>query len=335
MKKLLSGILCAAIAFSLTACTGVGGESGPKKLMLDMPIPENNAIAVAAKEFARLISEKTDGRYEIAIYPSNQLSGGDQTKAMEMLQGGIIDVQIHGYASYAAFEPKLAMLNMPWLFSSYEDVDEMIDSEKMDILNELLSNCGVVPLSFVEGGFRQLGNNIHPVSSVDDLQGLKIRVPGVSMFIDFFKNLGADPVVMNSSELYTALQQGAVDGKENEYYNYTSQKFAEVVKYMTEWNYSYDGYCLMMSEKAWNALSEDDKVIFAECAEEAAQTQREYVRADNEAAKEECINEYGVELIELTEEQLTDFKQASADFYESYKEIIGEDMYQAFEYTLD
>lgn len=300
------------------------------RINLDMPVPLSSSWGVAAETFASEIKERSGGRYEVKIYPDSQLAGGSQSQALEMLQSGNIDVTIHGVLTWASGDVRIGMPSMPWLFSSWEDAEKKMNGEAGDLIKEIVEQTGAHALAFGISGFRQLFNNIRPITSPSDLYGIKIRVPGNPIYVDLFKLLGADPVTMNASELYTALAQGAVDGQENPADMTITQKFCEVVKYMTVWNYSCEPIILSVSQKLWSSLSDEDKVMFEEAALVACKAQVEAAKERDSGYMEQLINEFGIEPVYLTEDQLDVFKEAASPIYETYRTIMGEALYSAF-----
>lgn len=353
-KKLVSIVLVAAMAVSMVACGNssnsapAASSSEPAKqeaaapapeaakpvkatvLNMDMSVPITSSWGVAAETFAKEISEKTEGRYEIKIFTNSELAGGNQAKDLEMLQSGDIDIGIFGTLTMASGDVRIAMSAMPWLFDGFDDAYQAMKGEGGDLVKDVVRGVGVEPLAFGISGFRQLFNNLHPIKTPDDIAGVKIRVPGNSMYVDLFKTLGADPVTMNSSELYTALSQGAVDGQENPADMTITQKFCEVLKYMTPWSYSCEHIILSTSQNVWDSLSDEDKAIFQEAADIAMEAQVKAARERNDDYMKQLVDEYKIEVYELSDEELQAFKDKAAPIYDAYRETMGEDLYKAF-----
>lgn len=330
--KIISILLTTVIATSLTACGSGSSDNSNTSvtLNLDMSVPITSSWGVAAETFASEIEEKTEGRYKIKIYTNSELAGGSQAKDLEMLQSGDIDIGIFGTLTMSSGDIRIAMPAMPWLFTDFDDAYQSMQGEGGELVKEVVSGIGVHPLAFGISGFRQLFNNVHEVKTPEDLAGLKIRVPGNSMYVDLFKTLGADPVTMNSSELYTALSQGAVDGQENPADMTVTQKFCEVLTYMTPWNYSCEHIILSTSENVWDSLSDEDKEIFQAAAEAAMAAQVKAAKERNSDYMKQLTDDYGIQVYELSDQELQAFKDKAAPIYDQYKEIMGEDLYKAF-----
>lgn len=339
----IAGLLC--MVMILGGCgggSGSGGDSGqgsakkakPVDLKMNVTTSESSVWMVAAKEFKRLVEEGTDGRYTVSIFPNEQLSAGDMPKGVEQLFNGTTDLDIHSLMLFANVEPKVIVCSMPWLFpDGYKSVDDILfNGPGKDALMKLIRAKGVEPLALGENGFRQITNNVRPIKEPKDLDRLKIRVPAISMYIDLFKLLGADPTSMSWSEVFTALQQGTIDGQENPYDTIRSGQIQEVQKYMTIWNYSYDPIVLSVSNKVWNGLSDADKAVFKDAAEKAcAKEVQESRKMDSQIIDE--FKKGGMEVTELTPDQTADFKKKADPIYKMYKDQIGEDLLKEFGYN--
>jgi tripartite ATP-independent transporter DctP family solute receptor len=322
----------AALLAVLLVCGDVG-YAATKELKMNVTTSESSVWMVGAREFKRLVEEKTEGRYTISIFPNEQLSGGDLVKGVEMLFTNVTDVDLHSAINMTGFEPKLTVVTMPWLFpNGYQSVDEILfNGEGGKRLRELIENKGAHVLGFGENGFRQITNNVRPIKSLGDMKQLKIRTPPIAMYLDLFKLFGADPTVMSYAEVFTALQQGTIDGQENPLDTIRSAKIQEVQKYISIWNYSYDPIALSLSKKTWAALSDEDKKIFEEAGKSAMKTQVEASRALDKDILESFKS--AMEITELTPEQVAEFQQAALPIYEKYKDTIGLELFSAFGYT--
>ncbi len=331
MKKL---ILLAFVLGTLLAGPGVA-QAAKKVTELRMNITpaETSVWFVAAREFKRIVEEKTDGRYKISLFGNEQLSGGDLVKGIEMIFTGVTDLDIHSSINMTGFEPKLTVITMPWLFpKGYESVDEVFfNGPGSEYFTQLIEKKNVKVLGYAENGFRQLTNSVRPVRAPADMKQLKIRTPPIAMYVDLFKLFGADPTVMSFSEVFTALQQGTIDGQENPLDTIKAGKIHEVQKYISIWNYSYDPLVFSCSNKVWKRLSDEDKAIFLEAGKEACKKQIEESRKlDN--SNLEMFAKY-MEVVRLTPEESKVFQDAAAPIYKVYKDKIGEEAFAKFGYT--
>lgn len=161
------------------------------------------------------------------------------------------------------------------------------------------------------------------------MKGLKIRVPGMKMYIDLFTALGADPISMNFAEVFTALQTGSIDGQENPIDTIKTSNIHEVQKYLSIWNYSYDAIILGMNKEKFESLSEEHQKILREAAAEACEYQKQLTRElTAEQLKE--FEEAGVKITEVTDEAIEGFKEKVQVVYEQYEPIMGKELIDAF-----
>jgi tripartite ATP-independent transporter DctP family solute receptor len=187
----------------------------------------------------------------------------------------------------------------------------------------------IVGLGYGQNGFRQLTNNVRPVETPADIAGMKIRIPGIKMFISLFKALGADPITMNFGEVFTALQQGTIDGQENPLDTIASSKINEVQKYMTVWNYSYDVIILGMNKDKFESFDPATQQILKDAAKEACLYQRQITR-DLDAVHTKNFIDGGVEVNELTPEQMGVFRDKVQSVYTEYEPIMGKELMDIF-----
>ena len=330
MKRLALLGLTAAI---LLAGPAVSRAADVTELRLNMSATESSIWNVASKEFKRIVEEKSGGRFKISIYCNDQLAGGDLVKGVEMIFTGVTDLDVHSTINMTGFEPKLTVITMPWLFpKGYESVDELFfNGPGSKYFKDLIEKKNVKVLGFGENGFRQLTNNVRAVRTVDDMKQLKIRTPPIAMYVDLFKLFGADPTVMAYTEVFTALQQGTIDGQENPLDTIRSGKIHERQKFITMWNYSYDPFALTVSNKVWKKLSDADKALFLEAGEAACKMQVVESRKKDKVIEEE-FSKY-MQIIHLTPEEATAFQKAAAPIYKTYKDKLGEEGFKIFGYT--
>lgn len=334
MKKVLSLILVAVmvLSLSLTGCSSdnAGGKAGDKvTLKFSTTTADTSTWTLGAKKFAEIIGEKTDGRIEVKVYPNDQLSGGNQSKGIEMLMSGSTDLTFHSNIIYSVMDERLGVISLPFLIPDVETADALLDGEAGAALNEILLEKNIIGLGFGENGFRQITNSKKPIQSPADMSGLKIRIPGIQMYISLFKALGADPITMNFGEVFTALQQGTIDGQENPTDVIASSKINEVQKYMSVWDYSYDAIILGMNKAKFESFSAEDQQLIKEAAREAVLYQRELNREMSAKQTQQFIDG-GVEVNTLTDEQKEVFKKAVESVYTEYEPKMGKDLIDSF-----
>lgn len=328
----MSRRLFLAIALLSALCLALPAAAADKpiELKLSTAVPATSHWHIGAEAFVKMVEERTGGRYKIRIFSNDELSGGNQVVGIQMLQQGVIDLHMHDALLWSNFNAKLAIPAFPFLLASFAEVDAVMEGKGGEALRDLVSKSGAVCLGIGESGHRQIVNKKHPIEKPEDLKGLKLRVPGIAMYVDLFKVLGADPIAMNQSEVYTSLQQGAIDGSENTLDLLITQNTLEVVKYITLWNYSYDPVIFTASDKLWSTLSDEDKEIFLAAGKEAMAIQKAAKRDLDVQFIEKVKRDYGLEVTELTDEQIKAFKDAAAPIYEQYREAIGTELFEIY-----
>lgn len=338
-KRSISIMLVFIMAIALlTACgqtkapSSSGGESGEKEIILRMSysLPSNSPNDIAAQKFSELVSEATGGRIKIELHPNCGLSGGDLVKAFEMLIAG--DIDIHGSAPITAanFDPRFNAFWLPWLFDDVDSLLSALDNGLIDLASSWSEEKGMMVLTCSYAGSRQLSNSKRDVKTVDDMKDLVIRVPAVNMFIDMFTELGSSPVAMDFSEVYTASQQGTIDGQENPLSTYASATLYEVQKHVTMYNMVLDTTFWFMNSKKFNSLSEEDQKILLDSAKEASEYYKELVLEQDAALEKSLAEEHGVTVTYLTDEELQPFRDKAKVVYEKYGPIIGQDIVDTF-----
>lgn len=344
IKKATCLLLSAALFLSLLAAcnssdtqtvfpaqsTSTGGISYPKlNLKMSTTVSEQSNAVVTAKLYADLVSEASGGHIQISVYPSDQLSGGNMSKGVEMIQQGAIDLAFEPVDVLSVLDESLLAMSTPWIFSSYEQAEENLNGPGGAYIKKRLSAQGIEALGFIHNGFRQLTNNKREVRKPEDLKALKLRVPGGDVFVSFFKTFGADPVAMSFSELFTALQQGTVDGQENGFDLIVANKFYEVQKYLTNWNYSYGAFALVANKQTFDQFDENTKKLLEEKALEACKAGCQNV-VNGEKEKKKIVEDAACNLTELTPEEINVFKVQLGDYYKDIKQKYGDEACTAF-----
>lgn len=326
MKRKLAAFLLIFAVFSLS-CEKSSNGSGTLKFSLILG--KNSDWYNGANKFKELVEERTEGRYKIQIFPHAQLAGADQRTELEMVQTGVIDMSLESSILLSLVEPRMSVFSLPWLFDDYEQAHRILDGHLGDKLLEMLPQKRLVGLAYGANGFRQITNSRNPIKKPEDIKAMKIRVPGIKMYIDIFKMLGADPSAMNYGELFTALAQGTMDGQENPVSVINSDRLYEVQKYLTAWNYSYDPIILCVNMRLWDSFPQETKNIFIECAREAMQYERELVM-NGESAKIDSLHAHGMVIDTLNKESFEAFKKLAEPVYEKYAHEIGSELINDF-----
>jgi tripartite ATP-independent transporter DctP family solute receptor len=228
----------------------------------------DNTTTIGANKMADLVKEKTGGRVKITVYPAMQL--GDPKTQAEGLRMGTLDSAWVASAALAPFIPDMGAISFPYLFKDRTHVGKALNGKAGEMLGMAAEKIGIKVLAWGENGYRQITNSKRPVVKPADLNGVKLRVYPIDIYISTFENLGAIVVPMSLSELYMAMQTGAVDGQENAVDLVTSYKFYEVQKYLTMSNHIYGDWAIAFNLRKWNTLPKDLQEIVTQCAKETA-----------------------------------------------------------------
>jgi tripartite ATP-independent transporter DctP family solute receptor len=237
----------------------------------------NAPEVIAMGQFADEVKDKTAGRIEIRVQPGGAL-GGDRD-VIEGLLLGTIDMTTSSSSVVANFDPDLKILDIPFLFRDFDHADAVLDGPIGQKMLEDLPSHGLVGLAFGGMGFRQLTNSVRPVKTVDDVKGLKIRTQQNDMHIKVWSALGVLPTPMAIPEVYTALQQGVVDGQENPVGAIVNNRFGEVQTYLSMTNHAFTPLVVLIAPATWDRLSDADKAVFTEAAKKAMVRNRKEAEA--------------------------------------------------------
>lgn len=288
--------------------------------------PADSSLFTGATKFAELVKQRTNGRYAITVFPNASMASGDSDKTLEMVQQGTIDFAYLSTGLLSNADPRYSLPILPWLFTSTADVDKMINGP---LGKEMLTFFGeaknMIGLAIAESGFRQLSNSKREVKTPDDLKGLKIRAPSVKAYTSTFNALGASPTSLSFPQVYDALKQGTIDGQENAFDTIVANKFYDVQRYITVWNYSYNALLLVANKTVWESIDKASQDIFLKAAQDACAFQIQEARR-LEASQIEFLKSKGVSITTLTPDQIKAFRDKVTPVYAEYEPIIGKDL---------
>ena len=268
MKKLVALSLAAAMTLSLVPVTPVWAADYTLKLSVSASATGTQADGYA--KLAELVSEKTEGKVEIQLFPGSQLA--DKVPSMEGLRDGSIEMTVAAMTDISNFGDVWGRFSLPYLFESTEDLIGKLNSETINAhVTEKLGEIGMVPLMYMDIGSRSILNSKHAVSSPADMNGLKIRVMQDATLAAAIEAMGGIATPMAWSETYTALQQGTVDGLENSAPIITSNMMHEVAKYYSLTEQFIIADVLLMSKSVYDSMPEDLQAQLKEACAEAGE----------------------------------------------------------------
>ena len=317
MRRLLAALLCAATFLCLCACGHESDEAPALLLRYADNQPKDYPTTKAAEYFAQLVEERTGGQIRIRVYADAAL--GDEISVFRQLQFGGIDFARASVGTLAGFVPEMEILQLPYLFADAEHMWRVLDGEIGEELLGTIANAGVVGLSWFDAGARNIYTRV-PVKSLDDLEGLTIRVQESDLMSRMIRLWGAAPVQMPYGEVYSALQTGRIDGAENNWPSYEATGHYEVAPYYLLDAHSRLPEAQLISQNALeeiSALGDGYVEIVLQCAAESAQYERELWK-EREARSEAVVRESGCIVTELSEEEMKRFQDAVAPIYEEF-----------------
>lgn len=332
MKRMTALLLSLLMALSLAACGGGpdapadtdaagegAGDGETIVLRASSSTAPDHPYNLGLEKFAELVGEKTGGAVQIDIFPNAAL--GDERANIEDLQMGTLDIAVSSTGPLGNFVQDFLILDLPFLFKDYDHAHAVLDGEIGQTLSAKLDDIGVVGGAFWENGFREMTNSKQPINSVADCAGLKLRCMENQVHMDAFSALGMDPTPMAWSEVFTALQQGVIDGQENPIAVIYSNKVYEAQAHLAITNHVYSPAMILFSKTVFEGLDPAYQTALLEAAQEAAAFERSACE-DSEADQ---IAEMEAAGMQVTYPDTAEFQAAMAPVYEKYAEQFGQE----------
>lgn len=279
MKRRYTLATFAAIA-AFTACLPLAQAQNKAVIKLGWTTSDGpqDPYAVGARAFKSAVERESRGTVEVQFFPNRQL--GDERQMLEGMRFGTVDAGIITNAVIAQIEPAFQVNDLPFLFANEAQAHKVLDGPVGTELAKRLATKGIVVLGYMEGGFRNMVNNKRPVSTPADVQGVKYRVMQNPMFIDMFNSLGGSAVPMAWGEAFTAVQQGTIDGLEMPLAVVEGSKYYEVTKFLSLTNHTYSMNGLVISKRALDKLSPEQRKVVLAAGKSATAIQRQVAAAD-------------------------------------------------------
>jgi TRAP-type transport system periplasmic protein len=270
---------------------------------------------VGAQKFIDLIQERTSGRIQIKLYPALQLGKGER-EMLEGVQQGAIDLLVTSTGPLGGFSPSINILDFPFLFRDFDHVDLVLDGPIGSKLLQDFEKVNVKGLAFWENGFRHLTNSKGPVKTVEDGKGLKIRTMENKVHLSAWNSAGFNPTPMAWGEVFTAMQQGVIDGQENPIAVYYATKLWDAKqKYLSLSAHVYSPAPILMSKKIFDTMPKEDQELFTQTALEVAKFQRKINRDAEESRLQEIAGK-GITVVRDVDRE--SFKKAMAPVFDQF-----------------
>jgi tripartite ATP-independent transporter DctP family solute receptor len=329
MKKVSVLVFVLLVAISL-ACGSAFAQ--PKVLKISNGVNEQHPSYLAGKKFGEILAAKLPGKYEVQVYANAQL--GDDVRATEGVRMGTLEMVTTSASPLTGLVPEFNVFDLPFIITSEKAADAIYDGPIGAKLGAALESKGIKLLAYYENGFRQLTNSVREVKAPADMKGLKIRTMQNPIHLEAFRAMGANPTPMPFSEVFTALQQGTIDGQENPIPTIWLSKFYEVQKYVSLTGHVYGPHLLLINKKLFDSFPAEDQKIIAAAAQESAIYQRTINRQMNSDFVAE-LKKAGVTVTELTPEQKKAFQAAVAPVYVTWEPKIGKALMDEFKATVE
>lgn len=266
--------------------------------------------------------EKTGGKMKIQPFWDGAL-GSDLTST-QSVRSGSLDMVLTSTAPVVSIVPALGVFDLPFLFNTAAEADQLLDGKVGDWFSAKLPPVGLVNLAWWENGFRHTTNSKRAITKVEDFDGVKMRVMQNTIFLDTFKTLGSNAVPMAFTEVYSALETHTVDGQENPFTNIENMKFYEVQKYLTLTKHAYSPTLVLFSKKVWDKLSPQEQGVLQECAAQGRTEQRRANRAQ-EAKSVDNLKANGMTVNEFSPSETQRVRERTKVIYERHAKAIGDE----------
>ena len=313
MKALLKPLALAAVLAA--AATGAHAQT---VLKIGYATSPTSHYGVGSTVFCEEMEKGTQGRYKCQQFPSSALGG--EREQIEAVQLGTQDLVNTSTGPLGNFVPEVRIVDIPFLFRDYDHARKVMDGPIGQDLSKKMAAKGLINLAWTENGFRHMTNSKRPINSAEDASGLKMRTMENKVHMEGYKTFGILPTPMPFPELFTALQQGTVDGQENPIPVILASKFSQVQKHLSLTGHVYSPAALILSPAVWNKLSDADKTVFTEAAKKAATAQRKKVNED-EANGIAQLRSEGMQVIEKVNGE--SFRKAVGPAYAGYAKEFG------------
>nr|WP_298140418.1 TRAP transporter substrate-binding protein [uncultured Pseudomonas sp.] len=332
MRRPLITVLAAALLCSpLASLSAHADEVRSRMIRFGYGLNENSNQGRAAKLFAEEVAKASEGKLKMRTYGAASLGSDDQMQSA--LIGGAQEMMVGSTATLVGITKEMAVWDTPFLFSSAEQADAVLDGPVGRQVMDKLEEKGLVGLVYWENGFRNMTNNVRPITKLEDFSGIKLRVMPNPVFLETFKLMGANAVPLPFSELFTALETKAVDGQENPFNTILSSKFYEVQKYLTVTNHVYSPWIVTASKRWWDGLSQTERDILLQAAKKARDFERQDTR--EEAAKALAqLESNGMQVNRISSEQVQSMRETAQPAIKQVIDSVGQPLFDSVQAEL-
>ncbi len=321
-----------AVCVALMTCAATALDIKEHSFKVAFVQMKDHPQGLSLERFADIVSKKSDGKMKVRSFAGGTL-GGDAA-VISSLQGGTIDMTLVATSLLGSQIKEFAMLDFPYLFNNFREVDAVLDGAVGKKLNDKLPEKGLIGLSYWDHGFRNMTNSRRPIAKLEDFQGLKIRVLQLPLYVDMFTALGANAVPMPYPELYTGLETKTVDGQENTFSSIETAKFYEVQKYVSTTRHVYQPLILLFSKTVWDRLSPDERKILQDAAAETQPYARKLSR-DADVKSLETLKAKGLIVTEFPAQSVAQMRERLKPVVDKYSKEAGEPLVKEMQAEID
>ena len=281
--------------------------------------PTDHSVSRAMEVFKEEVESASEGEIRVDLFPAMQLGGA--TENVDQVRSGSIFAVFTSIAYFTRSVPDYEAVSLPFLFDSRDQAFAVMDGPVGEHLDNKMAELGFVNLGYGELGFRHVTNNLRPITSVEDFEGMRIRLQPNEVHLQTFRALGANPVAMDVSELYSALQQGVLDAQENPYNIIASRRFNEVQEHLSDSGHFYDFINAVANQRRYNALSDEHRAIVDDAMQSAMVWQRDAAAQEEESWRQQLVDE-GMVFTPISLELRAELREATMEVAESLEERV-------------
>jgi TRAP-type transport system periplasmic protein len=326
MKPIRRTLVISLVAGLLaTPFAAIAQDIKPRLIRFGYGLNEQSNQGRAVKMFADAVEKNSGGKMKVRGIGAAALGSDVQMQAA--LAGGAQEMMVGSTATLVGTVKEMALWDTPFLFNNTKEADAILDGPIGQKVIDKLPAKGLVGLVYWENGFRNLTNNKRPVTRMEDLDGIKLRVMQNNIYLDSFKSLGANAIPLPFSELFSALETKTVDGQENPYNTILSSKFFEVQKYLSITNHVYSPWIVLVSKKWWDGLSAAEQKILMDAAKASRDFERKDTRAEGEKALAE-LKAKGMQINEVSPPEAARMRERLAKINGEISANVGEELWK-------
>ncbi|MBP6008229.1 MAG: TRAP transporter substrate-binding protein [Rhodoferax sp.] len=320
-RTLIAATTAALLGASFSA---LAQDIKPRLIRFGYGLNEQSNQGRAAKVFAEQVEKASGGKMKVRAIGAAAL--GPDNQMQQALIGGAQEMMVGSTATLVGITKEMAIWDTPFLIANTKEADAMLDGPIGEKIKAKLQDKGLVGLVYWENGFRNLTNSKRPITKMEDMNGIKLRVMQNNVFLNSFQTLGANAIPMAFSELFSALETHTVDGQENPFNTILSSKFYEVQKYMTVTNHVYSPWIVLVSKKWWDQLSKDEQKVLSD----AAKVSRDFERKDTREEAARAMGDLkakGMQVNELSPAESARMRDKLTKVYASIGADVGMDLW--------